>query len=278
MTTLQNLLNEAMGILGHAARMDAEILLSHLLKESRTWLVAHNDFFVEEKIAIFYREQLRKRKNGEPLAYLIGKREFWSLSLTVTEDTLIPRHDTEVLVEQALRFIPVSKEITMADLGCGSGAVALAIASERPLARILATDINEKTLAVARENANQLKLKKVTFKLGDWCTALSQRNYDLVVSNPPYIAEDDPHLSQDDLRFEPRLALVAGKEGLDALREIISSAGKYLKPGGRLLVEHGVDQGGTVRELLKIHEFINIFTARDLEQRERVSGGEWQNG
>lgn len=275
-TTVRNLVHEGLDILGSNARLDVEVLLSHVLGKSRSWLFAYPETFINDELVDLYRELLKKREYGEPLTYLLGEGEFWSLPLKVTSATLIPRRDTEILVEQALQFSPPDKVIEIADLGCGSGAVALAIAHERPLARVLATDICQIALAVARENATQLGLKNVNFMEGDWCTALAGKCYDIIVSNPPYITENDPHLLQGDLRFEPHRALVAGKDGLDALRSIIANAGNHLKTGGRLLLEHGFEQSAAVRTLLVAHGFVGGFTAVDLEQRDRVSGGQWQ--
>jgi release factor glutamine methyltransferase len=214
-----------------------------------------------------------RRAAGEPLAYLTGRREFWSLDLAVTPDVLIPRPETELLVELALQRIPRNVKVDIADLGTGSGAIALALAHERPLTRVLATDASAATLTVARDNAARLRNGNIEFAQGDWCAALGNRKFDLIVSNPPYIADKDAHLQQGDLRFEPRAALASGADGLDAIRVIVHGAPAHLKPGAWLMFEHGHEQGLAVRDLLEKSGFVEVFTERDLEGRERVTGG-----
>jgi release factor glutamine methyltransferase len=258
---------------GEEARAEAVLLLAHALDVSRAWLVAHADDPVEPSQATAFRELVRQRANGEPVAYLTGTCGFHALQLHATPDVLIPRPETELLVELALRRIPVDCDCAVADLGTGSGAVALAIASQRPRARVLATDASAAALNVARENALRLGLRNVDFTVGDWCAALGDARFGLIVSNPPYIAEGDPHLQQGDLRFEPRTALASGEDGLDAIRVIVRDARAHLLPGGWLLFEHGCGQGMAVRELLVAHAYVEIFTECDLERRERVSGG-----
>ena len=255
------------------ARRDAELLLMHVLDRSRAWLYAHDDDAIEVDPARRFHELVARRAAGEPLAYLTGRREFWSLDLAVTSDVLIPRPETELLVELALQRIPQDNPVDIADLGTGSGAIALAIAHEHPQARVLATDASIAALAVARGNAERLGIGNAEFAQGDWCAALGVRRFDLIVSNPPYIAATDAHLGQGDLRFEPQTALVSGADGLDAIRAIIREAPAHLKPGGWLLLEHGYDQGRAVHGLLDKSGFVEVFTAQDLEQRERVSGG-----
>jgi release factor glutamine methyltransferase len=210
---------------------------------------------------------------GEPVAYIIGHRGFHAIDLALTPDVLIPRPETELLVELALQRIPQREEVEIADLGTGSGAIALAVAHARPHVRVLATDANAAALDVARGNAQRLGIGNVEFAQGDWCAALGARRFGLIVSNPPYIAENDEHLARGDLRFEPRRALASGADGLDAIRAIVRDARDHLNAGGRLLLEHGFDQGFAVRGLLKQGGLQDVFTARDLEGRERVSGG-----
>lgn len=207
------------------------------------------------------------------MAYLTGMQGFHALELRVTPEVLIPRPETELLVELALRKIPAGAESTVADLGTGSGAIALAIAQARPLAHVVATDVSHAALHVARGNAGSLGLRNVVFAQGDWCAALGDVRCDVIVSNPPYVADDDPHLDEGDLRFEPRAALVSGVDGLDAIRAIVRDARAHLRDGGWLLLEHGFDQGAAVRELLASRGYAGVFTERDLEGRERVSGG-----
>src|SRR5690606_4258090 len=214
------------------------------------------------------------RAAGEPVAYLTGRRGFWTLDLAVTPDTLIPRPETELLVEQALQRLGSEAEARVADLGTGSGAIALAIAAERPLARVAAVDRSAGALAVARANALAHGLEgRVEFLAGDWFAPLQGRRFDLVVSNPPYIAEGDPHLARGDLRYEPAPALASGPDGLDAIRTIVAAAPRHLLPGGWLLLEHGFDQGAAVRGLLEARGFAEVATVPDLEGRDRVSLG-----
>ena len=255
------------------ARREAELLLGQALGRDRAWLYAHP----EERIAVAastrFQEMLARRLAGTPLAYILGRREFWSLDLTVTPDVLIPRAETELLVELALRHIPQERHVEIVDLGTGSGAIALAIARERPQASVLAIDISAAALALALSNAQRLGIVNVEFALGDWFANTGARRFDLVVSNPPYIAQSDSHLAQGDLRFEPLSALASGGDGLDAIRAIVSGTRARLKPGGWLLFEHGYQQGDAVRALLQGARLENVLTERDLEGRERVSGG-----
>jgi release factor glutamine methyltransferase len=272
--TLRALLAEAARTLaGAQARLEAELLLAHALEQPRSWLYAHADQDLGAVAAQQFRELVAARRAGRPIAYLTGKREFWSLDLRVSPDVLIPRPETELLVELALRRIVQSSIIDVADLGTGSGAIALALAQERERARVLATDVSAAALEIARANAQRLGLDNVEFALGDWCAALGSRRFDLIVSNPPYIAAADPHLRQGDLRFEPRVALTSGTDGLDAIRKIVCDAHAHLKTGGWLLLEHGHEQGAAVRALLADKQFIEITTATDLQRHERVTGG-----
>jgi release factor glutamine methyltransferase len=207
------------------------------------------------------------------MAYITGARAFWSLDLGVTPDVLVPRAETELLVELALQRIEAQAQVDIADLGTGSGAIALAIAHERSRAHVLATDASDAALAVARSNATALGLRNVTFAIGDWCAALGTRSFDMIVSNPPYIAHGDAHLARGDLRFEPRAALASGPDGLDAIRAIARDAAAPLRHGGWLLFEHGFEQGDAVRDILQKSGFVELFTAPDIEGRDRVSGG-----
>lgn len=259
--------------LGDAA--EAGMLLAHVLGQDRAWLYAHGEAVLPEDAMAALEALVRRRLAGEPVAYLTGRRGFWGLDLAVGPGTLIPRPETELLVELALERLDPGHDARVADLGTGSGAIAIALARERPRARVLATDISTRALALARCNAGALGpgASRVEFRHGDWWEALAGECFDLVASNPPYIAEDDPHLARGDLRFEPRAALASGPEGLDAIRAIIDGASAHLRPGGWLLLEHGCDQGGAVRALLAQAGLAEIATARDLERRERVSRG-----
>ena len=275
MTTARALLDRgARSLRGDEARGEAELLLAHVIGVSRAWLVAHADDGLDDEKRTTFDALIERRARGEPVAYLTGARGFHALELQVTPDVLIPRPETELLVELAVQRIPPNAECSIADLGTGSGAIALAIARARPRTRVLATDASRAALAVAGANAEALKLTNVEFAQGDWCTALGEsRDFDLIVSNPPYIAEGDPHLRQGDLRFEPRAALASGVDGLDAIRIIIRDARAHLREGGWLLLEHGLEQGAAVRGLLERSGYGEVFTERDLENRERVSGG-----
>jgi release factor glutamine methyltransferase len=260
-------------LVGEEARRDAELLLLQVLQVPRAWLYAHADAVIEASAAQHFRALVARRAVGEPLAYIAGAREFWSLNLEVTRDVLIPRAETELLVELALQRIAQSAEVDIADLGTGSGAIALALAHERRFARVLATDVSAAALAVARGNAQRLGITNTSFARGDWCAALGDHKFDMIVSNPPYIAAADAHLGQGDLRFEPRAALASGADGLDAIRAIVRGAPAHLHSSAWLLFEHGFDQGDAARALLQKSGFVEVFTACDLENRDRVSGG-----
>ena len=255
------------------AREDAEPLLAHALGRDRAWLFAHATEPVPAAAAADFRALVARRAAGEPVAYLTGRRGFWTLDLEVTADTLIPRPETELLVELALARIDPDAPARIADLGTGSGAIALAVASERPAAVVVATDVAKATLAVAVRNAQALAVGNVWFRRGDWCGALGHDRFDLIASNPPYIATGDRHLDEGDLRHEPPRALSSGVDGLDAIRAIAAAAPGHLVPGGWLLLEHGLDQGPAVRALLEQAGFVAVETARDLEDRDRVTLG-----
>lgn len=272
MTTVRALLDEgARALPGADARREAALLLRHTLSVSDAWLVAHADDLVDPAQAVALHALLERRARGEPVAYLIGTRGFHDLELEVSPDVLIPRPETELLVELALQRIPTDTACSVADLGTGSGAVALAIAKARPRARVLATDASAAALAVARRNAERNRIGNVAFARGDWCEALGDARFQVIVSNPPYIAEHDPHLREGDLRFEPPAALSSGADGLDAIRTIIRDARAHLHAGGWLLLEHGWEQGADVRALVQQPGWHGVFTTRDLEGRERAT-------
>ncbi|MBD9535379.1 peptide chain release factor N(5)-glutamine methyltransferase [Stenotrophomonas sp. STM01] len=268
------LLREAAGRLSGAdARHEAEQLLLHVLGVERAWLFAHATDAVDPDARQRFELLVTRRAEGHPLAYLVGRRGFWTLDLQVNTATLIPRPETELLVEQALARLPDDDMVRVADMGTGSGAVALSIASERPLATVMATDVLGPALAVAVKNAQAHGLENVWFRRGHWFVALGADRFDMIVSNPPYIAAGDPHLTQGDLRFEPPPALASGADGLDAIREIVAGAPEHLVPGGWLLLEHGWDQGEAIRALLEQAGFVDAQTVQDLEQRDRVTLG-----
>jgi release factor glutamine methyltransferase len=255
------------------AQADAEWLLSYAMGRSRSWLYAHGDRDLEPSQAKAFEALLRRREAGEPVAYLIGRRGFWAFDLMVTPDTLIPRPETERLVELALERAPATPGLRIADLGTGSGAIALALAYERRQAQVVASDVSPAALKVAAANARTLGLRNVQLREGSWWAPLKGERFDLVVSNPPYLAEQDPHLHRGDLRYEPAKALSSGRDGLDAISMIVRDAPTHLNEGGWLLFEHGWNQGQAVRGLLRTSGFDAIHTYVDLEQRDRVTIG-----
>ena len=264
------------------AALEAQLLLQHALNVNRAWLIAHENDALDVKdgepnIHAAYRALINRRVNGEPIAYILGVREFYGLSLKVTPATLIPRPDTETLVDAALAKMPLQKNLNVCDLGTGSGAIALAIAKHRPQAFVIALDASQAALDIAIENAQSLKIPNVDFVLSDWFSALGQKNnpqkFDLIVSNPPYIEASDAHLNQGDLRFEPLSALASGQDGLDDIRNIIANAPQHLNPYGWLLLEHGYHQAEQVAALLKQAGFSEIKTVKDLGGNERVTLG-----
>ena len=301
------------------ARIEVQMLLQQVMGISRAYLLAHPEQVLDEMQAATYRALLRRRLAGEPLAYILGERDFFGLNFHVTPATLIPRADTELLVEVALQRTPSPQpsdgttshstrpsknndqvagypkgrggKFRVLDLGTGSGAIALSIAHARPDIEVTAVDASSEALDVARENARRLLgkhesvhtstgsvrtdilISNVRLLRSDWFSALTGERFDLIVSNPPYIADGDAHLAQGDLRFEPRMALASGADGLDDIRRIVAGAKEHLNPGGWLLFEHGYDQAGRARELLSTAGYAEVFSARDLAGIERVSGG-----
>jgi release factor glutamine methyltransferase len=254
-------------------RLDAEVLLRHVAGLTRTTLITR----ANDRLSPEYEEQFSgliiRRAQGEPVAYLTGSREFWSIDLSVTPDVLIPRPETELLVEQALAQIPEDSQWTVADLGTGSGAITLAIAKERPRCWVIATDASEAALAIAQANSFRLAITNVEFRHGEWLKPLAGMRLDVIVCNPPYVRTSDPHLALGDVRFEPKSALVAGADGLDAIRCIAADAMSSLRPGGWLLLEHGYDQARAVRALFEVHGYDMVSCYRDTAGHERVTLG-----
>lgn len=280
---LDALLREATARLGAAgspsARLDAEVLLCHLLEVNRTWLYTWGDREAGAALLARFDALLARREAGEPVAYLTGEREFWGLSLATEPSTLIPRPDTETLVEAALEKA-VASIGRLLDLGTGTGAIALALASERPGWAVLGVDLRPEAVALGERNAARLGIPNVAFRQSDWFAALDREKkagerFDLIVSNPPYLADDDPHLVRGDVRFEPRSALVAGDGGMADLRHLACAAREHLAPGGWLLLEHGAQQGAAVREALVDAGYEAVVGRCDLAGRERVSLGCW---
>jgi release factor glutamine methyltransferase len=277
-------LEAALNLDASSARIEVQMLLQQVLGVSRAYLLAHPEQVLNDAQAAAYCELLQRRLAGEPLAYLLGEREFYGLAFRVTPATLIPRPDTELLVELALQRIPKPlpsspcqgrsmSEFRVLDLGTGSGAIALSIAHARPDIEVTAVDASPEALEVARENAQRLNIANVRLLRSDWFSALAGERFDLIVSNPPYIADGDAHLAQGDLRFEPRGALASGADGLADIRRIVTDAKEHLDAGGWLLFEHGYDQAERVRELLGAAGYAEVFSAHDLAGIERVSGG-----
>ena len=279
-------LRAALALTANEARFEVQMLLQKTLGVARAYLMAHPEQALSEIQQAAYEAMLQRRLQGEPIAYIFGEREFFGLNLKVTPATLIPRPETELLVELALQRIPspgltatLSPErergetFRVLDLGTGSGAIAIAIAHSRPDAEVVAVDASEAALQVARENAQRLGVANLSFLQSEWFSALDGQRYDLIVSNPPYVATGDVHLTQGDVRFEPVSALASGADGLDDIRRIVVQAGDFLEPGAWLLLEHGYDQAAQVRDLMRQNGFGEVFSAKDIAGIDRVSGG-----
>lgn len=257
------------------ALLDAEVLLCHCLKKSRSFLRAWPEHYANPDQIACFEELISKRRQGVPVAYLTGVREFWSREFRVGPDVLIPRPDTELLVELSLSLLAENQPAKIIDLGTGSGILAITLAAERTLADVVATDLIPEALNVARRNAARLKIGNVRFVGSHWFSAVPDRDFDLVISNPPYIAGNDPHLHQGDVRFEPQTALVSDENGLKDIRLIAEQARGHLKIGGHLLVEHGYNQGAEVRALFMALNYSQVETHQDLAGNPRVTSGIW---
>jgi len=252
---------------------EANLLCQQVLDVNRAWLITHDSDELPANEQAKIEALLQRRLAGEPIAYILGVREFYGLPLKTTPATLIPRPDTETLVEAALAKLPEGAALRVLDLGAGTGAVALAIAQNRPNAQVTAVDFSAEALSVAKENALNLSLARVRLMQSDWFSCLQGEKFDLIVSNPPYIAENDEHLKQGDLRFEPITALASGEDGLNDIRRIIQEAPNYLNPNGWLMLEHGYDQAEKVAALLKLRGFSQVSHAQDLAGIQRVTFG-----
>lgn len=276
LTSIQEALSQAsiaLDTVSDSPRLDAEVLLCYVLGKNRSYLYTYPEHDMPAETFAAFMQLLQKRQVGQPIAYLLKNKEFWSMTLTVSPDTLIPRPATERMIELALSLLPQSQNIKVLDLGTGSGAIALALAKERPHWQIDACDLSEQALVIAQQNAALHQLQQVHFYHSDWFKGITSKRYDLIVSNPPYIAINDPHLSQGDLRFEPMHALVSGVDGLDDIRHIISLSPQYLSQNGRLLIEHGYNQKSALQKLLIQAGFQNVQCWQDYEGLDRISGG-----
>ncbi|AVB13457.1 MULTISPECIES: peptide chain release factor N(5)-glutamine methyltransferase [Pseudomonas syringae group] len=273
MTIIASLLRSAELPDSPTARLDIELLLAAALGKPRSFLHTWPERIVSTEAALAFAGYLQRRRTGEPVAYILGQQGFWKLDLEVAPHTLIPRPETEMLVEAALELAPAFAPAKVLDLGTGTGAIALALANERQQWKVTAVDRVPEAVALAERNRQRLQLDNAQVLNSHWFSALEGQQFDLIISNPPYIADADPHLSAGDVRFEPSSALTAGSDGLDDLRTIIADAPVHLSADGWLLLEHGYDQGPAVRELLIRHGFERIQTRRDLGEHERITFG-----
>lgn len=266
-------LNEAPLLDAIDARFESQLLLQHSLKVNRAWLIAHENDDIATEVQHEFNTLIQRRISGEPIAYILGDRDFYGLNLSVTPATLIPRPDTEILVDIALEKIPSNQTVQILDLGTGTGAIALAIAQHCPQAQVTGVDASKPALEVAIINSQQLHITNIQFILSDWFNELHDTRFDIIVSNPPYIEEADLHLQQGDLRFEPISALASGADGLDDIRKIIDDCLIHLKPQGWLMCEHGYNQAESVKELMAQAGLVAIQTFKDLGGNDRVTIG-----
>ncbi len=274
MDTVDQLLSAATHRLflnSESARLDAEILLAHVLKRSRTWLRTWPDCNITRTKITTFNQLVAQRQNGIPVAYIVGQRDFWLHSFHVTPDVLIPRPETELLVEQCLRIISQHKYHKMLELGTGSGAISISIGAEKPDIEITATDISPAALAIASKNATHAAVSNIHFIQSDWFLDIPKQPYHLIISNPPYVEQDDEHLTQGDVRFEPRLALTSGRDGLRDIRIITHQARQYLGSNSYLALEHGYNQANAVKRLLSTNQFFNIKHYNDLQNHPRTT-------
>ena len=276
MTTLKQLIADGEKALTDSdnARLDVELLLAHSISQPRTWLYTWPDHIPSAVEQNLYLELLRRRQSGEPIAYLVGKQAFWNLELNITPDVLIPRPETELLVEKTLEKLAGIKQARVVDLGTGSGAIALALANDNPDWEISGSDSSNGALDVARNNAELLNIRNVSFQAGDWLAPFPESRFHAIVSNPPYIETGDVHLDQGDVRFEPERALTSGADGLEDIRKIAAQSLGQLENRGWLLLEHGYNQGEAVRKIFTDHGFCDIETYKDLAGLERVTVGQ----
>ena len=271
---------DALGLSNRDARSEVELLLMRAVNITRAQLIARPELAMQAASNQPYLESLRRRLTGEPIAYILGERDFYGSAFAVSSDVLIPRPETELLVDMALERIDRHRQVRVLDLGTGSGVLAIEIAKQRPNVDVVAVDVSQRALDIALINSEHLlqNRQNIRFSVSDWFKQLNGTCFDLIVSNPPYIAADDQHLDLGDVRFEPRQALVGGRDGLDHLRLIVAQAPRYLADGGWLLFEHGYDQAAVSRDLLIEAGYVEPVTERDLAGHLRVSGGRWLTG
>jgi release factor glutamine methyltransferase len=272
--TIKSVLAKAIAQLNtNEAVIDAQLLFQYTLNVNRAWMIAHENDVLEPRLCLGFIELIERRQRGEPIAYILGKRDFYGLQIKVTPDTLIPRSDTETLVDFALAITPQNQSKQILDLGTGSGAIALAIAHNRPQANVTATDASIKALNVAKENAKNLAIPNIKFVQSDWFMEFGSETFDVIVSNPPYIEQNDHHLLQGDLRYEPLTSLASGHDGLDDIKLIIDLAPKHLNSNGCLLLEHGYNQAERVAAIMKAAGFNEVETVKDLGGNQRATFG-----
>lgn len=276
--TVQSLLaraKEQLAMLSDTAALDAEVLLCHCLAKDRSFLRAWPEYQPSHEQLNCFQALIAQRQQGTPVAYIIGHREFWSREFLVRPEVLIPRPDTELLIDLSLDLLVANKPCKIIDLGTGSGILAITLATERPLANVIASDISPAAINVANKNAERLRVKNVRFLTSHWFDAIDEYDFDLVISNPPYIPSDDPHLQQGDVRFEPQTALVSDEKGLKDIRLIAEQARQHLKSDGRLMVEHGYNQQADVQAIFKQLNYRQVMTHNDLGGNPRVTSGLW---
>lgn len=259
------------------ALLDAEVLLCHCLNKNRSFLRAWPEHQPTVEQAKHFLALIEQRQQGMPVAYLTGIREFWSRSFSVSPDVLIPRPDSELLIELSLERLPSDRSCKIIDLGTGSGILAITLAAERPSATVIATDISAAALSMAQQNAKQLNTDNVRFLLSHWFDTVADTDFDLIISNPPYIADNDPHLGQGDVRFEPKTALISDEQGLKDIRLLAEQARRHLKHNGHLLIEHGYNQQAQVQAIFKNFNYRQVTTHNDLSGNPRVTSGLWNS-
>lgn len=259
-----------------SAKLDAELLLCKVMQWNRTAIYAHPEKIISAKKAAEFKALIQQRQHGQPIAYLTQEKEFWSLKLAINKTTFIPRPETEYLVQHALKMIPTDTPFKILDLGVGSGSIALALAHERPNSHVTALDISKNALNTAQQNAKTHQINNINFLLSDWYQALPPTKFDIIVSNPPYIQQHDIHLLSNDIRFEPRLALVAGTDGMQSINTILADSTKYLSNNAAILIEHGYQQKQLVQNAFHRNGFQSISTYQDLAGHDRITSGRFK--